>query len=193
MRDKILAIDPSVRLLGWAVVTTTRATNPHSIVSCGYIKQTTEDVSYQRRCVLMALEVIKTVDQFAAHLTGIIIELPTYRSGSLGQRSLDSESIQRLYWQTGAIYGALTMYSIPVHGVSAHQWKGQAPKSVMIERSWKYLQASGVSRSPHNAKIPHDTHEAICLAYFYLKGSEHIHTVNDCTSTIGKFTHQSFC
>ncbi len=163
--DYLIAIDPSLRSLGYAMFKKSKA-----LVLAGVARPRLARItarSYHQRGVSLAddlwryLEPVMTVKKSA----DIIIELPTNWFNERGMASKDNEAIQKLYYFVGALIGIL--YNKPnVHsiwGVTPMAWKGDVKKPIMVERAHRYLKNLG---RDIDEKIPHDTCEALLLGRF---------------------------
>lgn len=173
----IIAIDPSLKNLGFAVIDWSGLIR-HAII----LQQlTSHNVSYHARGLWMAREVHRLIDNVVLpnilqHMPqglplvqrdqlDVVMEVPTNWFNERGIASKDDEAVQKLYYQVGAIVGTLCAHP-NVSGiwvVEPMQWKGQAPKNVMKERAFKYAARQGINLPD---TVPHDTCEAILLARF---------------------------
>lgn len=92
--------------------------------------------------------------------TMVVCESPTNWFNDKGMASKDHESVQRLYWEVGAIVA--TLARMP-HWHScwtvSPAWKGQTPKPIMVNRCAQWLRT-------HERPAPtsHDMAEAILLS-----------------------------
>lgn len=98
----------------------------------------------------------------------VIIEVPNNWFTDKGMGSKDSEDIQKLYFQVGAIIGVLASveWVQGVWCVTPNTWKGTTPKPVMVQRAQTFAQQQHVFLRQNT---PHDTCEAILLARYAMK------------------------
>lgn len=161
----VLAIDPSLVSLGFAVAETIESHEDllcprRRISAMGYIKQHTDKgVPYHLRALEMVNKFADAINLPERWLFDrCVIEVPNNWFTEKGQGSKDSESIQKLYFFCGALVAKMCSYADQVEVVTPMGWKGQTPKPIIIAR----VKALGIKVPEHT---PHDTYEAAWLAY----------------------------
>ena len=105
--DYLIAIDPSLRSLGYAVFKKSMA-----LVLAGVARPRKAKIvgkSYHQRGAILADDLWKYLESFidSKSNTDIIIELPTNWFNERGMTSKDNEAIQKLYYFVGALIGIL--------------------------------------------------------------------------------------
>lgn len=155
----ILAIDPSLVSLGFAIASFTPQ-RERKIEAIGYIKQYTDKgIPYHLRAIEMVNRCANAIDMPERWLFDrCVIEVPNNWFTEKGQGSKDSESIQKLYFFCGALVSRMCEYADCVEVVTPMGWKGQTPKSIIISR----VKALGIKVPEYT---PHDAFEAAWLAY----------------------------
>jgi hypothetical protein len=93
----------------------------------------------------------------------VILEVPTNWFSDKALASKDSEDIQKLYLQVGVLIGMLAEASWveSIWGVAPNQWKGSAPKHVMVARAKTFAAQQQLILAEDT---PHDSCEALLLA-----------------------------
>jgi hypothetical protein len=162
----IIAIDPSIRSIG--VAEYDRSLD--KIVLAHGIAQPSSQGEYFARALTMVDSVIRVglSGSRALRSVSIVCETPAHWHTQKGLDSEASESVQKLYWFVGALVSRLQMYEV-VHSlyvVRPSDWKGQTPKSIMVERSTTYLLSTGFRQADIDL-MTHDTHESCCLARWF--------------------------
>lgn len=162
----IIAIDPSLRALGLAVLDPSTS----QLWAWQIERPTTSDPFYKR--ALYMTKVVDDVlgDHFAEHpcdldARTLVMEIPANYKGAAGLQATDSEAIQKLYGTVGSLLqGALyNAWAARGWGVEPFHWKGQVPKSIMISRATQLASSFGVTLP---VGTPSDVCEAILLADF---------------------------
>jgi hypothetical protein len=144
----LLAIDPSIRSLGWCVHRFNQTPLAAGLITLG-----NGGSSYQFRAVRMAHTVAALAMAFLPEVVGV--ECPNNWFSARGTASKDSEDVQRLYLAVGAILATVSnIKSVKsIWTVRPDQWKGQTPKDVMVKRAIAYA-------AEHNAALSDTTHDA---------------------------------
>lgn len=163
-RIPICSVDISIKNLGYAFL------KPEGeIVTVGILQQDTpQSVDYHTRGWHMARQLLRVIEEAAESIEGpldVILEVPSNWFDSRGMDSKNSEAVQKLYYQAGAIVGALAT-SKGVHSiwtVTPIQWKGTTPKDVMVRRAKAFAGAQGIFL---RNGIPHDSCEALLLGKY---------------------------
>lgn len=136
----ILAIDPSIANLGWAILTYEPGTDAHPRIECsGTVKRKTSNLSPEHRInsILEGLE-DEIVNWFCRATNGtIVIEQPQLWGSYKSTASLHSGALLGLHILTGALYWWGTTHVKEVHLIPVTEWKGQLPKSVTRKRMEK--------------------------------------------------------
>lgn len=173
----VLAIDPSLRSLGYAIVSKSGV-----IRSVSTIKQSTKTiVSYHKRGLAMACELLRLninppgQQAHKPRYLHVVIEVPSNWSTARGKRSKDAESIQKLYYLAGGIVAAFELDETIrglLYVVTPQNWKGQLPKKIMVERAHAAV--------PLRDATPHDACEALLLALHALRHrKQHLHRIGE--------------
>lgn len=158
MNTHLMAIDPSIHTLGWAITTVPT----FKIVNAGVIKCSRAS-SYHDAAMTMATTAMAIMPDRCAYL---IVENPQVFGTARGAASMGSESIQKLYYAVGLMIGFIAGVRChpPLHigTVKPSTWKGTARKDIMVKRARRRVPALP-------EKVPHDTCEAILLAEYAVK------------------------
>jgi len=157
----LLAIDPSISNLGWAIF------SEDVLVAAGAVKQrTATSVDYKIRSMWMSQEIKKLSISYNAHDVVTETQSNWFNQKSTGAK--DNESIQKLYYFTGCLCGILAhpVGLAQIYGVEPGGWKGQTPKGVVIRRISKKLEKQGITLTD---TVAHDTYEAIAIGFFAIK------------------------
>lgn len=151
---KLLAIDPSIRSLGYAACTVSSNTP----ICAGHVALS-GDTDWHIR----AAQMISTVHTICAEMAPehIVIETPNNWFTEKGQSSKDNEAVQKLYYVVGGLCAALMAIPIKLWTVTPSVWKGQTPKSVSEKRARALLTPYGLGE----LSMLSDTWDAIHLAH----------------------------
>ena len=167
----LVSIDPSMRNLGYAIYTLPNWVDYRlwEIASAhmpgkahkNWYRDAYEMAHASAQCIEIAVEKIHR----AQHLI-FICELQESWQGPKGQMSVDAGAIQKLYFFTGIFMRRLR--EIPGYtglwGVTPTNWKGQAPKSVMMDRA-KIVIDHHLGQDKGEG-IPHDVAEAVLIGKY---------------------------
>ncbi len=166
----ILAIDPSIQSLGYALGATGKK-NP-TFFEAGVIKISSRHAKYHVRGLHMAMNIIHILPPTST--VDVVIETQTNWFTHRGMASKDNEAIQKLYYTTGCLVTHLAICPSVrrIFGVSPNQWKGQLPKKVMIDRATHLLELQNKRLIP---QTPHDTYEAVMILEY---ANQHLNTKN---------------
>jgi len=129
---KILAIDPSINHIGWAIM------EPSGIIRSGTVNAPPMTKASE---VVRISWMIETLDEAVLQIPYdvIVIERPETWGSFKSQASRGSGDLQLLTLVVGALmYWASTIISVEdVHLIKVTAWKGQLPKRVVQERMEK--------------------------------------------------------
>ena len=186
-----LTIDPSMRSLGYALASIDQSNIQYlsygSLVALGDEKDTPwrlrsyemADALYRDVGALLSVHRIKSLS--------VITEVPDNWFTEKGMDSKNNEAVQKLYFFTGCMIGVLKGLSecTAVYATVPSQWKGQAPKRVMIQRCIGVLQRRvGDHITPGQVRaMPDDTVEAIMLMEKSLRALDKFEQVYDASSS----------
>lgn len=137
---RILALDPSILHLGWAVIEEA-STGQFHLYNYGTIIAPTE---YRNNSLVVRISFVLTILEALytsqPTLDAIVIERPEPWGSYKSLASAQSGSLQTLTLLTGALVGwALAKHSsgLLVKLIKVSQWKGQLPKEVTKKRMEK--------------------------------------------------------
>jgi len=151
--NSFLAIDPGTLSLGYAFF---KNKYPHEF-------DLLQEKS-TRNWIFRTKHLVNNLDELYFNLRPkkIIIELPEFWGGIIGQSARDSGSIFKLSFLVGAIYDRLSQYC-PVITVTPSKWKGQLKKEMVRSRlRLKYPKLSRVIK-----ELDHNVMDAIGIGSYY--------------------------
>jgi hypothetical protein len=141
----LLSIDPSINVLGYALIKlpNTETPGPATIVTSGTltVPQNIRQQSTSYRIWYMLERLQKAIIVVTSeHPTDLIIEQPQHRSDTVGKGAMHSKSLDKLMFTTGAIlgWGYACFPSITATLIPVTQWKGQLPKEETKRRVMRY-------------------------------------------------------
>jgi len=164
----LIAIDPSMRNLGYALYTIDRGLATLQALGSTHMQGNTvytwQKYAYDMACKSTDVIAVE-IESYLAERVVIVTELQEVFSGAKGQMSMDAGAIQKLYFFTGAMVRCLS--ALPrvegVWGVTPTHWKGQINKTVSMRRAQSIIKAGLGETKPD---IPHDTAEAVLIGKY---------------------------
>ncbi len=130
----ILAIDPSVRNLGWAVLGPPNE-NPQ-LIEFGTVKCDTVGLPDETRMNTVIAGLEDAAREYLLELTHIVIEKPQLWGAYKSVASMHSGDLLGLHILTGALYwwASTIVQSHNTFLIPVSTWKGQLPKTVTQKR-----------------------------------------------------------
>jgi hypothetical protein len=145
----LLAIDPSIRALGWSVFEVDESAGAARLLRSG-VQRTRggrEEVDWVERLDMMVDFVIGLCLERGKECSVVVIELPSVYAGGRGDAASASGSIMKLSSLVFALRQALLGEGIEVQLVPVRKWKGTLPKHITERRVRIYWHWKG---SDHN-------------------------------------------
>lgn len=172
---KIVAVDPSLHNLGFAVLHLDTARTP---IVTQFTFRNSATLDYRTRAMAVCQHVAVAINTVTkSEQAMFVLECPTNWFTSKGMASKDNEAVQRLYFLAGMLLATAAhckgIYSC--WGIEPGQWKGTTPKPVMMQRAINHLQ-KGAGPVQDLNEMPSDAAEAFLLArhaYNNLIAAEH--------------------
>lgn len=147
---RILAIDPSVNVTGYAI----------------YVKQTLETwrlqtwglyvLGHRERWQDRAHEMSRWFLKKYPRLADVVIEFPAFQAGAVGTYASRNGDTLKLAYVCG-LFGSYTPYL-----ATPQMWKGQVPKEVTIARFERLFKLPLEQKQDHNAV------DAVMLGHWYI-------------------------
>ncbi len=129
---RVLAIDPSVNHIGWAIM------EPGHIIRGGTINAPPMRKAEEVERISWIIDLLDTT-VLSTPFDNIVIERPETWGSYKSQASRGSGDLQLLTLVVGALmyWAYTTVGAVDVHLIKVTEWKGQLPKSVTRERMEK--------------------------------------------------------
>ena len=158
-KDRLLSIDPSINHVGVAVWEL-----PNKLIMYGLLHPKVKERENEYDKSMSILNQIKEWKQNYG-VNRIILEVPAHWAVG-GFEARETGSIAKLMLVVGALY-SLKPEVDEFKVVKPHEWKGQLPKSVMVNRLKEFYVNAGVDLEKLNPNVA----DAIGIGHFYLFGS----------------------
>lgn len=137
----LLALDPSIRSMGWAQF------RDCVIQGSGVIRtQGSDDLA---RIGSITDSVLALIPDGGT----VVIEVPpafTFARSTRGGKPMNAASLQKLNWVVGAVVAAARARGVPIHAVSPADWKGRRSKAwdktIAGKKSTDEADAIGIGR-----------------------------------------------
>lgn len=156
----VLAIDPSIRHMGWAYF------RRGILTQSGVVHTPRQEKDWLAR-LDNSLDQMRAIAHKCKPISKVILEMPSIwsaRSPSLSSRSLVAENSSALLKLQAIVFSLREWFltkSVPTFLFTPQQWKGQTPKAITKQRM---TQIYGIPPDTN-----HNESDAIGLAHWYLR------------------------